>query len=234
MILSSKIRRRAGLAAIGLATVAATTVPASALFAATSSKSPAPSHHAVRRIHLVEREIATPHLDLGKPGPSMGDRGTITSDMLDRHGKVVGRADADCGLTAVGRRMGGLCSIVVTLPGGQITGTFFESFGPGAGEEGVASGRPSPAAPAAMRARAASSSSARRRRPPRRSRSSSSPRTDAVVSETAVPGTAVSSWSSGRCTHALPYPPAHTFVMGCGAGPVRRQCPDRPIISTLC
>lgn len=137
MIPSSKIRRRAGLAAIGLATVAATTVPASALFAATSSKSPAPSHHAVRRIHLVEREIATPHLDLGKPGPSMGDRGTITSDMLDRHGKVVGRADADCGLSAVGRRMGGLCTIVVTLPGGQITGTFFESFGPGAGEEGV-------------------------------------------------------------------------------------------------
>ena len=137
MIPRSITRRRAGLVAAGLAIVAAMTVPASALFAATSSNHPALRHHVVRRIHLVEREIATPHLDLGKPGPSMGDRGTITSDMLNRSGKVVGRADADCGLTAVGRRMGGLCSIVVTLPGGQITGTFFESFGPGAGEEGV-------------------------------------------------------------------------------------------------
>ena len=67
----------------------------------------------------------------------MGDRGTITSDMLDRHGKVVGRADADCGLTAVGRRMGGLCTIVVTLPRRPDHREFLESFGPGAGEEGV-------------------------------------------------------------------------------------------------
>ena len=44
----------------------------------------------------------------------------------------MGRADFDCVETALGTRSGVTCSGVVTLPGGQITGTFFE---PLTGEE---------------------------------------------------------------------------------------------------
>jgi hypothetical protein len=84
-----------------------------------------------RRLVLVEHELAAPTLDLGKHGFSPLDRQTITSDLLDPHGKLVGRLDDDCAITAVGRRAGAVCSYAITLPGGQLVGTRFDAFGPG-------------------------------------------------------------------------------------------------------
>ena len=124
-------RRTVLLALLGTAALA--TGAASAVGATTDSGVAAP-HHVIRRIHLVERELKTEFVDLNAPGHSVGDRETITSEILDRNRTSVGRADFDCVATALGKRGGVVCSGVVTLPGGQITGTFFE---PITGEEPV-------------------------------------------------------------------------------------------------
>lgn len=79
-----------------------------------------PSH--VTRMHLVEVEVATNFVDLGKPGLSQGDRHTIMSDIFDEKHNRVGRADFDCIVTGVGKRIGGMCNGVLTLPKGQLTG----------------------------------------------------------------------------------------------------------------
>jgi hypothetical protein len=89
------------------------------------------SSHSGKRLVYVERELAAPTLDLGKHGFSPLDRQTITSDILDLHGNVVGRLDDDCAITAVGKRAGAVCSYALTLPGGQLVGTRFDAFGPG-------------------------------------------------------------------------------------------------------
>ena len=89
------------------------------------------SSHSGKRLVYVERELAAPTLDLGKHGFSPLDRQTITSDVLDLHGNVVGRLDDDCAITAVGKRAGAVCSYAITLPGGQLVGTRFDAFGPG-------------------------------------------------------------------------------------------------------
>lgn len=106
------------------------------------------SSHSGRRLVYVEHELAAPTLDLGKHGFSPLDRQTITSDVLDLHGNVVGRleededagvsaplrvlcVDDDCAITAVGKRAGAVCSYAITLPGGQLVGTRFDAFGPG-------------------------------------------------------------------------------------------------------
>lgn len=124
-------RRTLLLALLGAAALA--TGAASAVGATTDSGVAAP-HHVVRRIHLVERELKTEFIDLGAAGQTIGDRVTITSDILDRNRTPIGRADFDCVATALGKRAGVVCSGVVTLRGGQITGTFFE---PITGEEPV-------------------------------------------------------------------------------------------------
>jgi len=98
---------------------------ATAVGATTDGGAPAP-HHVVSRIHLSERELNTEFVDLGAPGHSIGDRIEITSEISDAHHTAVGRADFDCAVTALGKRAGGICSGVVTLPGGQLTATFFE------------------------------------------------------------------------------------------------------------
>ena len=87
--------------------------------------------HSGRRLVFVEHELGAPTLDLGKHGFSPLDRQTITSDILDLHGNVVGRLDDDCAITAVGKRAGAVCSYAITLPGGQLVGTRFDAFGPG-------------------------------------------------------------------------------------------------------
>ena len=108
------------LAAVPLAMVAAAVV---ATLATATSASPA-----VRRLVFVERELAAPTLDLGKHGFSPLDRQTITSDILDLHGTVVGRLDDDCAITAVGKRAGAICSYAITLASGQLVGTRFNDF----------------------------------------------------------------------------------------------------------
>jgi hypothetical protein len=73
-------------------------------------------------LSLVERQVAQRLVDTGKPGLSMGDHNIVRSQILDTAGHVVGRGDIDCVLTGVGSHLGGLCTIVITLPDGQIAG----------------------------------------------------------------------------------------------------------------
>ena len=93
-----------------------------------------------RRLVYVEHELAAPTLDLGKHGFSPLDRQTISSDILDLHGKLVGRLDDDCAITAVGKRAGAVCSYAITLPGGQLVGTRFDAFGAGEGLQPITGG----------------------------------------------------------------------------------------------
>lgn len=110
--------------------LAAAAVALAAAVAGTTQLARASSHSG-RRLVYVEHELAAPTLDLGKHGFSPLDRQTITSDVLDLHGNVVGRLDDDCAITAVGKRAGAVCSYAITLPGGQLVGTRFDAFGPG-------------------------------------------------------------------------------------------------------
>jgi hypothetical protein len=106
---SRNVLPAAALAAV--AAVAATTAP--------SHANPAPK---TIRMHLVERQIGEHFVDTGKPGLSAGDRNIVNSQILNTHGAVVGRADIDCVITGTKSRMGGSCTGVLTLPGGQVVG----------------------------------------------------------------------------------------------------------------
>jgi hypothetical protein len=74
------------------------------------------------RIHLVEVEVVQGYLDAKPAGLSPGDHHTISSDIYDTKHHLVGRADFDCVVTGVGKRLGGLCETVLRLPKGQISG----------------------------------------------------------------------------------------------------------------
>lgn len=110
------------LAAALVARAAIATVAGTTRFARASGRSPA------RRLVLAEHELGAPTLDLGRHGFSPLDRQTITSDLLDLRGHVVGRLDDDCGITAVGKRAGAVCSYAITLHDGQLVGTRFFDF----------------------------------------------------------------------------------------------------------
>jgi hypothetical protein len=73
-------------------------------------------------MHLVERQVGEHFIDTGRRGLSAGDRNIVNSQILNTHGAVVGRADIDCVITGTKRRMGGSCTGVLTLPGGQVVG----------------------------------------------------------------------------------------------------------------
>jgi hypothetical protein len=74
------------------------------------------------RIHLVEVEVVQSYVDAKPAGMSPGDHHTISSDIYDTKHRLVGRADFDCVVTGVGKRLGGLCETVLTLAKGQISG----------------------------------------------------------------------------------------------------------------
>jgi hypothetical protein len=82
----------------------------------------------VKRLTYIERELASPTVDLGKHGFTPLDRQVITSNILDLAGNVVGRIDDDCAVTATGKRAGAVCSGVMTFKDGQLVGTRFDSF----------------------------------------------------------------------------------------------------------
>ncbi len=115
----------AGLAATGIATAA-----------------PGPSGHtAGRRIQLIERQRSSTQLDLGKKGFSAGDRQTITSDVLTPAGRKIGRLDDDCAITQADKQPEAVCTFVISLPHGQLTGTFAQSLsGPDAGKRQAITG----------------------------------------------------------------------------------------------
>lgn len=114
-------------------TLALAAAAGAAVALAAAGASPAAVHgrpHVLQQIRLVERQLASPTADLGKHGFGPLDRQTITSDILDPNGKQVGRFDADCGITAGGKRAGAVCSGILTLSGGQLA---IEDFFPLAG-----------------------------------------------------------------------------------------------------
>jgi hypothetical protein len=78
----------------------------------------------VTRMHLFERELQVRNIDQGEHGISQGDEIVITSRMMDRAGKRVGRADFVCTVTGSGPNKGGLCQGALTLAHGQLTGQF--------------------------------------------------------------------------------------------------------------
>lgn len=90
--------------------------------------SAAAASQSTKRLTFIERELASPTVDLGKHGFTPLDRQVISSDVLDLHGQVVGRMDDDCGVTAVGKRAGAVCSGVITFHDGQLVGTRFDGF----------------------------------------------------------------------------------------------------------
>jgi hypothetical protein len=100
------------------ALVAGATLLLAASGTAAASASPEQSIH----LSLVERQVAEHFVDTGRHGLSMGDHNIVRSQILDTAGHVVGRGDIDCVLTGVGRHLGGVCTIVLTLHDGQIAG----------------------------------------------------------------------------------------------------------------
>jgi hypothetical protein len=105
---------------------------AAAVVAAGGIATAAPGPHAqaaaARRIQLVEVHMSSAQLDLGRKGFSPGDRQTIKSDVVTPAGKKVGRLDDDCAITQAGRSPEAICTFVLTLRGGQLTGGFAQSL----------------------------------------------------------------------------------------------------------
>lgn len=81
-----------------------------------------------RKIHLVEVQRASTQLDLGRKGFSPGDRQTIRSDVYTPGGAKAGRLDDDCAITQAGKRPEAVCSFVITLRKGQLTGEFAQNL----------------------------------------------------------------------------------------------------------
>lgn len=94
---------------------------AAALLAASAAAASASSEQSVR-LRLVERQVGVHFVDTGKRGLSPGDHNIVRSQILDIRGRVVGRGDFDCVITGVGKQLGGICNVVMTLRDGQIAG----------------------------------------------------------------------------------------------------------------
>jgi hypothetical protein len=102
---------------------------AAALAAGAAIAATAPAHTArARPIHLVEVERNSTQLDLGARGFSPGDRQTISSDLFTPSGHKAGRLDDDCAITQAGARPEAVCSFVITLRQGQLSGSFAQNL----------------------------------------------------------------------------------------------------------
>jgi hypothetical protein len=103
---------------IALAALAALAVVAAAVIASPSEASHYPSKD---RFTLNGKTLAVEPVDVGKPGPSLGDQQVITEDVY-RFGKRVGTSDIHCTVVRMdGPKFSVQCLNTTTLPGGQIT-----------------------------------------------------------------------------------------------------------------
>jgi hypothetical protein len=111
---------------------AVTIIAAGALAAGAGIATATPTHHArearAREIRLIEVQRKSTQLDLGATGFSPGDRQTITSDLFTPSGHKAGRLDDDCTITQAGKRPEAVCTFVITLGGGQLTGAFAQNL----------------------------------------------------------------------------------------------------------
>jgi hypothetical protein len=94
---------------------------AAALVAAALIASPTQASHKDRVLTLTGKTLANEQVDVGKPGPSLGDINVITEDVY-RNGKRVGTSDITCTVVRIQMpKFAAECFNTTTLPGGQIT-----------------------------------------------------------------------------------------------------------------
>ena len=85
-------------------------------------------------IRVIERAVDFSFIDLGAPGPSVGDRVTLTSDLFDPDGRKVGRDGGECVIVRIDTsapedaQQVVQCLITTQLPQGQLT---FQGLGQG-------------------------------------------------------------------------------------------------------
>ena len=68
-------------------------------------------------------------LDLGAPGPTLGDLQLLNDQLVNRDGNVVGHDSGVCTITSLDPPETN-CNITFALPGGQITSQFLNSPAP--------------------------------------------------------------------------------------------------------
>jgi hypothetical protein len=94
------------------------------LTAAMIASSPSEASHYpsnAKDITLTGKTLAVEQVDVGAPGPSLGDRQILTEDVY-RNGKRVGTSDIECTMVRVQMpTFSAQCFNTTTLPGGQIT-----------------------------------------------------------------------------------------------------------------
>jgi hypothetical protein len=111
------------------ATSAVALAAAGAIAGGTAIATASPAHEArAGRIHLVEVQRNSTQLDLGAKGFSPGDRQTISSDLFTPAGRRAGRLDDDCAITQAGSKPEAVCSFVISLAGGELSGSFAQSL----------------------------------------------------------------------------------------------------------
>jgi hypothetical protein len=97
--------------------LAALAVMAAAIIASPSEA----SHYGDKQFSVTGKTLAVEPVDVGKPGPSLGDMQIITEDVY-RFGKRVGTSDIQCTVVRMdGPKFSVQCFNTTTLPGGQIT-----------------------------------------------------------------------------------------------------------------
>ena len=94
---------------------------AAAIIAAALVTAPSQATHS-KKLTLTGKTLATEQVDVGKPGPSLGDMNVITEDVY-RNGKRVGTSDIACTVVRIQppKFFAAQCLNTTTLPGGQIT-----------------------------------------------------------------------------------------------------------------
>src|SRR5215212_5489339 len=89
-----------------------------------TSLSPASAHKPKSHVFtLTTTTLVEDRIDIGKPGPSLGDLNVISEDVY-RDGKKVGTSDLTCTAVrtdAVRHFFAAECLNTIVLPGGQIT-----------------------------------------------------------------------------------------------------------------
>jgi hypothetical protein len=94
---------------------------AAALVAAALIASPSQASHKHETLTLTGKTLANEQIDVGEPGPSLGDMNVITEDVY-RKGKRVGTSDIACTVVRIQMpKFAAQCFNTTTLPGGQIT-----------------------------------------------------------------------------------------------------------------
>jgi hypothetical protein len=92
-----------------------------AVVAAALIVTPSVASHKDQTFTLTGKQVASEQVDVGEPGPSLGDMNVITEDVY-KNGKRVGTSDIQCSIVRLQLpKFSVQCFNTTTLPGGQIT-----------------------------------------------------------------------------------------------------------------